>query len=388
MTTTVINTQLTLTELANRKDPDGSAAKIAEVLAQSNPILRDAPWTEANDTFSHRITRRLTLPTGTWRRINQGVSNESSQTIPVVETIGMLESYSEVDKTLVDASPNPKQFRMQEASAFLEGMSQTLASAVVYGNAATDPEKITGLAPRMPDLDADGNVIGASGTGSDLTSIYVVQWGLDKVHFVYPKGHANFGINHQDLGEVTLQDTNGKNFQGYRDHFESHVGLVVRDSRSIARVANIEFTGGSNEFDEDDLIDILAFMPNEGMGASIYCNKYIWSQMWKLAKDKTNINYTLDSGNGLSGGPVTMFAGHPVRKLDANTVAEVVLPTLMTLTVSVPDQLRLSVTCLILGLPVKTHLEQQHTRSLAKAGTCFFIAFVKMKTLPLAVLLL
>jgi len=306
--------QLTLLELAKRKDPNGELAAIAEVLAEDNEILLDAPWVEANDTFSHKITRRMSLPSGSWRKLNSGVSTEASRTIEVVETIGMLETYSEVDKDLADAAPNPAKFRMDEAAAFLEGLSQTLAATVIYGNASTTPEAFNGLAVRMAALAASDNVIGAGGTGSDVTSIYVVQWGPSRVFLTYPKNSPNMGVKHRDLGEVTLEDANGNYYQGYRDHFQVKVGLVVKDDRCIGRIANIESSGSSNTFDEDDLITLLNRMPQSGKGAVIYCNSTIKTQMEIALKDKANVNFTTD--NGLGGVPVLYFRGVPVRKVD------------------------------------------------------------------------
>jgi len=125
----------------------------------NHPILQDAPWQEANNTFAHKIVRRLSLPTGTWRELNAGVAVETSKTIVVNEAIGMLETYAESDKDLVDAAPSPKMFRMNNAKGFLEGLSQTLATAVFYADASLDPQKPTGFAPRMASLAATANVI-------------------------------------------------------------------------------------------------------------------------------------------------------------------------------------------------------------------------------------
>ena len=66
--------QLTLLELAKRKDPNGDLATICNVLARDNEILKDAQWMEANDTFSHRITRVLSMPSGSFRKLNSGVA--------------------------------------------------------------------------------------------------------------------------------------------------------------------------------------------------------------------------------------------------------------------------------------------------------------------------
>lgn len=321
MATTTTN-QLGLVELAKRKDPAGNPAVIAEVLARDNEILQDAPWSEANDTFSHMITRRLTLPTGSFRKLNAGVATEASQTIQVSETIGMLESFSQADQALVEAAPNPTQFRMQEAASFLEGMSQTFATKVIYGNSHTTPEEFTGFAPRMNDTDCN-NVISAGGSGGDTTSIFGVQWGLDKVHFVYPKGAPSQGITHKDLGlaavDVTTTAGTHSYMMAYRDHFKLACGLVVRDNRCIFRVANIEVSGTSNIFDPDDLIDLLNAMPQRGAGTMLYLNNYIFSQMDKQAMDKSNVLYSVGD---LWGVPTVKFRGFPLRKCDAITITE------------------------------------------------------------------
>jgi hypothetical protein len=313
--------QLTLLELAKRKDPDGELAAIAEVLNDDNEILTDAIWLEANDTFGHKITRRTSLPAGSWRKLNAGVSAEASKTQEVYETIGMLESYAEADKDLVDSAPNPKQFRNQEAQSFLEGMSQTLATAIIYGSTVTTPEKFDGLSVRMPSLAATTNVIGCGGTGSDLTSIYMVGWGPNKVFMVYPKGSKSMGIKHTDLGEET-KTASSTMYQVYRDHFQFKCGLVVKDDRCIGRVANIEDDGTSNLFDEDNLITILNRMPGAGRNVVLYCNATVQSQMEIALKDKSNVNYTPGRGEGLAGEPVVRFRGCPVRRVDAIVITE------------------------------------------------------------------
>lgn len=306
--------QLTLVELAKRHDPDGSTATIAEILNEENPILFDAPYLPANDTFSHKTTQRLKLPSGSWRKLNAGVSIEASQTREITDAIGMLETYSEVDKELVKAADNPEEFRMNEATAFVEGLGQTLASTMIYGNSATDPEKFTGLAPRLNDTD-DNMVIDGGGSGGDTTSVYCVQWGPTKAHCIVPK-NSMAGIQHQDLGEVTLDDGSGNLWQGYRDHFQVKCGLVVRDPRAIGRYANIEVTGTSNIFDEDKLITLLAEFPNDGRGLVIYVSKSILVQAQIALKDKSNVNWSPGGGNGLSGEPIVRFQGFPVRKVD------------------------------------------------------------------------
>jgi hypothetical protein len=306
--------QLTLKELANRKDPSGNAAVIAEVLQKTNAILKDAIWLEANDTFSNVITQRYSLPTGTWRLLNQGVTRSATATRVIRETVGSLEDYCDTDKMIVDASPNPAQFRMGEARGHIEGLSQTLAAAMFYSNAAVTPEQMTGFAPRLDSL-ATGLysnclAVGTPGAGSINTSIYLVQWGPDKVHMTYPKGHPNFGVEHRDLGEVTLLDGSNNPYQGYRDWFGVRGGLSVHNERCIARAANILSTSTTID---DTLIKLLDAMWGAGVGAVIYCNKTIFDWLNIDAKDKSNVWYRAQDAWG---DEVLWFRQHPVRLVE------------------------------------------------------------------------
>jgi hypothetical protein len=309
----VLAGKTTLLDLAIAKDPNGNLAAIAEVLTKDNEILLDMPWGEANDTFSQRSVRRSSLPTGSWRQINAGVDEEVPKSKVIVDGIGMLDSISKIDIELVKAAPNPAEFRMQKSAAFLEGMSQTLATTLMYGDASTDVEKFTGLAPRMASLVTNGRVLGASGTGSDVTSAYIIQPGLDKVWMAYPKG-SDMGIEHEDRGVELTSDANSKEFRAYVDYFSLKAGLVVEDDRCIGRLANIESSGSSNLFDSDQVIRIFNRMPQRGRGASMYCNDTIISQLEIQAKDKTNVYYGPEDAFGR---PVLMFRGRPVRLVDA-----------------------------------------------------------------------
>jgi hypothetical protein len=201
-------------------------------------------------------------------------------------------------------------------------MGQTFANYLIYGNIITTPERFQGLAPRMASLAATQNVIGQGGTGSDLTSIFTVQWGPQRVFSIYPRGNANMGVMHDDLGKNTYTDASGLMHEVYRDHFKIYAGLVVKDDRCIGRLANIESAGSSNIFDEDNLIRILNRMPNSGKGASLYVNDTIQSQMEIALKDKTNVNYTPARGDGLAGEPVVYFRQCAVRKVDQISITE------------------------------------------------------------------
>ena len=305
--------QLTLIEVAKRKNPDGTMATIAEALAEQNDILQDAIWREANDTFSNKTVRRASLPAGSWRKLNKGVATASSSTIELVDTIGMLETWSENDIEVINAFPNPVQARNDEAMAFVEGLGQTMASTMIYGNAATTPETFTGLAPRLGTISATTNVINEGGSGSTTSSIFVVDWSPTGVYMIYPK-NSMAGLEHEDRGvETVTDDTTNAKYRAYVDVFNWKAGMVVKNSKSIARLANIQAAGATDIFDEDNLITLMNRM-TKGPGRRIYCNQTVLTQMEIRAKDKTNIHYT--TVNDIAPGPVTLFKGVPVRLVE------------------------------------------------------------------------
>ena len=134
--TTVGTNYLTLADWASRKDPDGKIASIAEVLNETNEVLDDMLWTEGNLPTGHRSVIRGGLPTATWRLLNYGVANSKSTTYPVTDTVGMLEVYSEVDKSLADLNGNTSEFRWSEDLAFIESMAWMVAAVFVIGRVA------------------------------------------------------------------------------------------------------------------------------------------------------------------------------------------------------------------------------------------------------------
>jgi len=312
---TVVNAQnqLTLMELAKRTN-DKNTLEIAEVLTEDHPLIDDAIYVASNQPTSHVGTQRTSLPAGTWRRINQGIDSEASSTKQVTEPMGMLTDLSKVDEKLVDLSGDPAMFRSGEDLAFVEGLSQTLETAYIYGSKADDPEKFDGFATRY-NLTSMANVWGNSGTGSDTTSFWFIQWGPKKVHLIYPP-NGKLGITTTDMGIQLVNDAAGKPFRAYVTYFQVDSGIYVHDDRCVQRIANIETSGSSNTLNDDLLICALNQMPKRGggVGTAGYANRTLCTQFDIMAKDKTNVYYTSDN---VFGDMVTMFRRVPIRLCDA-----------------------------------------------------------------------
>lgn len=324
----------TLADVAKRTDPSGKIDAVVELLKASNPILEDMTFIEGNLPTGHRTTVRTGIPLPTWRKLYQGVQPGRSTTAQVTDNTGMMEAYAEVDKALADLNGNTAAFRLSEDRAFIEGMNQEMARTIFYGNEGTEPAAFTGLAPRINSLSAGNgdNIVDAGGTGSNNTSIYLVVWGPNTVHGIYPKG-SKAGLSVTDKGQVTIENVDGQGgrMEAYRTHYRWDAGLTVRDWRYLVRVANIDVAtlNGANGVDAAKqlvryLIQAAERIPQLGMGRPVfYMNRKLRTNLRLGILEKIAGNLTWET---VTGKQVMTFDGIPVHACDAvvNNEARVV----------------------------------------------------------------
>lgn len=332
---------LTLADWAKRLDPNGQVPVIAELLSQTNEILEDAVFLQGNLPTGHRLTIRTGLPQIFYRMINQGVPTSKSTTTQVDEACGILEARSHIDVELAKLNGNTGEFRLSEDRAFIEGMNQTMAGALFYGNPATDPRQFLGLQTRYSAIAGAGNaqnILDAGGTGSNNASIYLVVWGDNTVFCPFPKG-STAGLMHQDLGEESVPDANNNFFQALRTLYQWKNGVAVKDWRYIVRIANIntsDLTSQSATQSINAATQIINLMsraidrvPNLSMGkAAFYANRTVYSMLRVAALNKSNAALSITDALTQFGTPykLTSFLGVPLRKVDQllNTESRVV----------------------------------------------------------------
>ena len=328
---TLAVTHPTLADVAKATDPDGKIATIVEILNETNEMLDDMVWVEGNLPTGHRTTVRAGLPAPTWRKLYGGVQPTKATNVQVTDTTGMLEAYAEIDKALADLNGNTAAFRMTEDKAHIEGMSQEFMSTLMYGNEGTAPEEFTGFAPRFNDnsgpANAD-NIILGGGSGSDNSSIWLISWGANTVHGIYPKG-SKAGLQFNDKGQVTIEDSDGSNggrYEAYRSHYRWDVGLSVRDWRYVVRICNVDNSalqadkGGSSADITDLMAQAIELLPNASSGRpAFYMNRVLRSTLRRQIANTTNVNLTMDQ---VGGKHVLSFDGIPVRRCDSLTSTE------------------------------------------------------------------
>ncbi len=312
----------TLLDLAKATDPDGSIARVVEILNQRNEVLEDMPWMEGNLPTGHRTTIRSGLPTPTWRKLYGGVQPTKSRRVQVTDNCGMLEDYAEVDKALADLNGNTEAFRISEDRAHIEGMSQEMAQTLFYGNEGSEPEAFTGLAPRFNSLSAENgdNIIDAfSGSGGDLTSIWLIVWGENSVHGIVPKG-SKTGVQMTDKGQVTVENADGNNgrMEAYRTHYRWDCGLTVRDWRQIVRIANIDVSELGTITNTKNIINWMVQaaerVDNLNAGRPVfYMNRTIREKLRLGILEKISNNLTWET---VAGKRVMTFDDIPVKRVD------------------------------------------------------------------------
>lgn len=328
---------VTLLDWAKSIDPDGSTAAVAELLSQQNDVLDDIVFAEGNLPTGKQGSIRTGLPAATWRKLYGGVAPSKSQRATVTDTCGILEARSEIDKDVADLNGNSSSFRLSESSAFLEAMNQTFADSLIYGDVSQNPERFNGLSVRYNTINTSTsevakNVVAGGGSGN-CTSIWLVVWGSETVHGIFPKG-SKAGLSHQDLGEFDAFDASNNRFRAVGDLWKWKCGLHVKDWRYVVRIANVSMTDliGQSGTQANTaatwlpklMTKALARIPSQSMGkAAFYCSRTVKEMLAVGALDKSQNALAIQQAIKQYGDVSTAFPtqqltflGVPVRTVD------------------------------------------------------------------------
>ncbi len=317
----------TLMDVARRSGND-SATEIVEVLNKTNQALDDIPWIECNGGVVHKTTTRTSIPTPVWRMLNGGVPVAKSTTKQMTVGCGMLEVYAEVDVDQVniagagiidDAEANAAVSKAlkSENEAFIEGFGQEISRVMFYGD-PSKPQEPLGLT-HWYSTRSSTNVIHGGGSGSDNTSIWLIAWDKKAIHGIYPKGTIG-GLHEKFLGEQTVKDAAGNQFQAYRTHYKWDAGFCVRDVRCGVRIANIDMSDLSGS----SAADLIALMVSAIYKLPRFARSqfrkafYMRPELVKILDDQTRKTDNLQLTYGdVHGKEVVSFRGIPVREQES-----------------------------------------------------------------------
>lgn len=318
---------LSFNDIISRQAPDGMMLNIIEIIKQSNPIMEDIRWVATNQNMFHVAAQRTGYPTGTYRSFYQGVQTEKSTNTQIQEGVSMLESFLKLDKRLVELQNNPQSYLMSEVRGAITGLTETQANTLFYGNVAASPNQFNGLATRYNQFGKNKslmsyNVLDAGGTGDNLTSIWLISWGDDKVFGLYPK-NSTAGIQQKDLGPQLARDPNGNEYEALLQKVQWDMGLMVSDWRYCVRIANVDVdalaTAGEDSYTGpriDNLVwDAIGRYPNQNpAGMNFYCSPAVWVALHKIARYAPNQAVTLMNWNGQV---MPTINGAPIKVCDA-----------------------------------------------------------------------
>jgi hypothetical protein len=314
-----LGTAVSLLDVTSRLDPNGNIAAIGELLSQTASFNANMVWKEGNLTTGERVVIRTGLPTIYFRRLNQGIAPSKSTTVSVEEGTAMMEARGQIDKDLAELNDNSAAFRMSENSPFIEAMGQTFAAKAFYGNTGTDPEQFTGLATRFSDDSGPANaenIVSGGGSGSDNTSIWLVDHSDQGVYGIYPKG-LKAGLQHEDLGLADAFDSNNNRYRAYMDRWEWKCGLVVKDWRRVVRGANIDVSNLIAESSAADILEMMAIMVDKIPAGSsrlrFYVNRTVKTMLRIQCMNRPNVYLTLGQEEGR---PKLTFDGIPIELHD------------------------------------------------------------------------
>lgn len=331
-----INTQWTLLERAKRS-PDGRRVMPAlDVMDKMgvDSFMQDVPFFPANQGLKHQISRTTSRPSSTIRNMYQGVLKTNTATQVLWEPVCLFEQRSEVDEAHIDTLDNGDEARAMIDKPHAAGILDDFVYEMFRGVRSAGAQHIDGFLARMGKISNPYEGSGAvpyvwdnKGTGGNLTSLYIVEYGPQAVHGLYPsggtvRGGGPYGMSIVNKGKEKLDDVlnSARKYYGYVTQFKFYLGLAVWNDWKIARIANID----CDETDAKALNDNLIIKAlNHGKfnpaATRIYANPYLTTQIDIRAKDKGNVQWDVME---VFGRKVSQIQGIPLRKLDVSIIAD------------------------------------------------------------------
>jgi hypothetical protein len=299
---------------------NGQIIRFGKVLTEKKPMMEDMPFVPSNEILSFSGVRETSIPTPQIIKVGDGWDASVVQWAAFSEVISMFKDRSVIPKDTLRIQPKKVTKRLTILDRHIEGFGQGVCNHIIHGSSVATPEKFDGFGVRYTTPDATDptnptngslGVYDMAGTGSDTTSIWMIQWSPEKVFGTYPVNDPHKGIQVDDMGLVYVTAENSKKRWDYITELAWDLGLVVEDQRAVKRIRNIE---SSLSAISTDLIKKIIEARNDFMGEEtvwMYVNSRIFTHLDWLTVDKTNVKYSSENPYGK---PMMMFRDMPIRK--------------------------------------------------------------------------
>jgi hypothetical protein len=323
-TTALDSTNPTYLDLIKSQNPDGSAAKIVEILQRACPLMQFLNFQQGNLDTGHRVSVETALPSVGYVAFNEGVESGKYETGQFDEQCGMMEGKSTLDFKLFDLNGGDA-YRARYDMKILRSFQNEIETGMFYNSTATSPRRWNGLAPRYANLSSasipfSGQVIDSSvagGTGNDQTSVWLIHSSPETVFGIVPKGQG-VGLKTSNMGVQMVPDAAGNTYRAYQTVWNWNVGLCVADGEAVVRIANVD-TGsivGTGQLLIDDLDTAWFRLPNrvKTMPGRIawFMNSTLAEYLHKQAKASTASSTLSIKTDLITGQEITHYMGKPI----------------------------------------------------------------------------
>lgn len=282
---------------------NASQRGIAEELQKDRPLLAAligaGVMIDERGRFEYGV--RAANPTVQFRDVNGAITASVSTTDNYIEEMALAEHNPWVDNAAIVG--DPLQAVADEALATLDAIEDIFGEGFYYGDRTVNRKSLDGLSTRLllsSTPDTTGQVVSAGGSGSDLTSIYIVSIGERGLH-LFAQSTDTF-IKNEFKGDV-MHPTNKT--WGKGANVWMRCGMVLRTVRAAAQICNIETSGSSNILTEDLLWSAFRRVRNP---THIFASPRGWELFQKVARSAGQIQ----TGKNDFGQAFFTFGGVPV----------------------------------------------------------------------------
>ncbi|MEM1213791.1 MAG: major capsid protein [Planctomycetota bacterium] len=213
------------------------------------PFLAALPVKESSFDTQHEYLKRTGSPAVGFRAMNAGLENTKATRSKVTVLLKYLDAGFTMDKGLYDTQNGPALWR-EEAVDHLQSSFATAERQLIYGT-GENADGFNGLSniDLIDHLD-DSNVIDAGGSGSNLTSVYLVRALPTDVCIVAPDGSVNMEIG---TPVESVRQVGDAEYDIVRTPIAGWMALQPGGVFSVWRIANVDTTPGSSNGLTDDL---------------------------------------------------------------------------------------------------------------------------------------
>ena len=169
--------------LTTREGYDDAAAILGDA-AKVNQILQVLPWRPASHASYDQYFMATRMGKGAFSKPNAAMNIMSSKGDYMEEPVKLYDGESRVDERVLKGVTDPAKTRDSEDVMNLEGALQDWVTALFYGSELTTPDGFKGFHERRKTLSGNPYVLGCGGTGSDTTSLWIMELSKRGLHNV------------------------------------------------------------------------------------------------------------------------------------------------------------------------------------------------------------